>query len=78
MAEATPAINAAEVWGERQIFMIDGAAGPLCTTRQQRPLAMAHTATAKRCNPSPHHGGPLENGPRNGVGAIAAVGTKAP
>lgn len=68
-----------EAFAEGQAVIVDTVAGRRVEKVQQLPPAMAHTAVANCVGwPSPHHGGPRENRTRMGVGAIAAVGTKAP
>ena len=64
---------------KRPVRVIDSAAGGAHATGRQTPATVARTIAAKTLGvPSKHHGGPRENGTRMGIGAIAAVGTKAP
>jgi hypothetical protein len=59
-----------------QTRQVDGGGGVFIPTRQQPLRTLACKAATKPAkSPPPHHGGPRENGTRNGVGAIAAVGT---
>jgi hypothetical protein len=66
-AVAVPAVKSGRV---------DSAAGRWCAKGQQPSPALPRKAAAIHAGRyAPDHGGPRERAARNGIGAIAAVGT---
>lgn len=74
--QAFRVIVTVEVVREQPIRQFGAATDGRSAKKQRASLTLARTVAVKRVgSPSPHHGGPRENGTRSGVGAITAVGT---